>query len=473
MGVILVTKIWFATGRPYLTWDEYVYLLNGRAWLEGVTISGYFEVLRPPLYPLMIAVVWTLLLGENYDAAAAIQPIFTFGAAVLLYFLVKERFDEKAGFVASVGFLLIPLVFFNTDRILVHGVGTFFVTLSVFCLWRAARSSPVYYALAGASAALGAITRYPDVLIVIPLAFYALKDIRRVRRLKSTGQLGSSSNPLPWFVIGIVVFVLVWTPLLWWSYTNYGDPFISVKLAEISGLPADLSLQSAPTWHFYLDNLPSILSVPGIGLLAAGLVSRNWLKDERRQILAIWFAVFLLFYSAIQNQTLRFMIEWIPPLMAFVGVGVSSIFSFLKNRIPKLRWLFATGVGIWLITLLMGSLALSIPALSFAAYQNAVISQDGFHNTVSWLEQHMSASDIGLSDISPYFAYYTHRYFYDWEYVISESRARGLSIQQFINTLHIKYAVLRTPFAANNGIATMPFLKPIQEFTGYTIYQVA
>ena len=146
-ATILLLKIYFAVGTLFESWDGYVYLLNARAFASNLSLPNYFEVLRPPLYPYVISRLW-LITGENITLAKIASPIFTVASAALLYLLLKHMFNTGTGLIASVGFLLSPVIMQNTDAVLVHGMGVFFVTLVVFALWRA-RSQPKYYLVAG------------------------------------------------------------------------------------------------------------------------------------------------------------------------------------------------------------------------------------------------------------------------------------------------------------------------------------
>jgi 4-amino-4-deoxy-L-arabinose transferase-like glycosyltransferase len=513
---ILTLKIWFAVGRLYQYWDGYVYLLNARSFAEGnLAPPNYFEVLRPPLYPFMISRVWQSF-GESTTLAVLVSPIFTFGAAVLLYLLVKEMFDAKAGLIASVGFLLSPIVMINTDAVFVHGVGVFFVTLAVFSLWRA-RTKPAFYVLVGAAIGLASLTRYPDLLIALVAVIFMLIN------LKDSPQ--NRKRILTWISLGAVIFLGLWLPWLWWCQQVYKDPLISLKLALISGTAGAPGILG-PDWLFYIKGLPDFLAVnmpytissnivvPGQpliilgraigtilsgGLLILGLATKDGMKSRRGLLLASWFLVFLPYYSQLANQDLRFMVEWVPPLFAIIGIGVSTFFVFLRTRISfrlletqirlrrKLAVSMSAIVGIWLVLLLLGSVAAEIPALSPASYEGpsyGFISVTGFQLSVSWLHQHMNRTEIGVTDMSPFFTYYTGRFFYDWGYVLEVAAARNISTNDALILLHVKYAVFSDYFVKANNI-NLSFLMKAQEFNGYaditrsryawtyTIYQVS
>ena len=514
--MILTLKIRFAVGRLYQFWDGYVYLLNARSFAEGnLGPPNYFEVLRPPLYPFMISRLWQSF-GESTILAVLVSPIFTFGAAVLFYLLVKEMFDTRAALVASVGFLLSPIIMINTDAVLVHGAGVFFVMLSALSLWRA-RSKPAYYLIVGTAIGLASLTRYPDLLIALVAVIFMIID------LKDSPQRRKSI--LTWAFLGVVTLVGLWLPWLWWCQQVYKDPLISLKLALISGTAGAPGILG-PDWLFYIKGLPDFLAmnmpntvssnvvvtgqfliilgraigtILGGGLLLLGLAMKDRMKGGRGLLLASWFLVFFVYYSQVANQDLRFMVEWAPPLFAIIGIGVSTFFVFLRTRISfrlletrirlrrKLAVSMSAIVGIWLVLLLLGSVAAEIPAFSPTSYEGpsyGFISVTGFQLSVSWLQQHMNRTEIGVTDMSPFFTYYAGRFFYDWGYVLEVAAARNISTNDALRLLHVKYAVFSDYFVKTNNI-NLSFLMKVQEFNGYaginkyryewvyTIYQVS
>lgn len=500
---ILALKIWFAVGRLYQSWDGYVYLLNARTFVDwNLGVPNYFEVLRPPLYPLMISKIWWEF-GENYILAVLVSPIFTVAAAALFCLLMKEMFDARTGLIASVGFLLSPIVMMNTDPVLVHGVGVFFVTASVYLLWRA-RTQPACYLLVGAVIALASLTRYPDMLIILVAIVFMLVDLKdNPQRRKSI---------VIWSSMGVSMLAVIWIPWLWWCQQIYKDPLVSLRLAYISGTAAGVIEHN---WLFYINGLPNFLAVnlpsttssnvivPGQFFIILGMVIGTALGGcflflgvamkgaiKYRLLLATWFLTFLAYYSQVASQELRFMVEAAPPLFGFVGIGISRLFEFMKTRIHIRRTLYVSMsmiVGIWLVLLLLGSVAAEIPAFSHTYYEGqsyGLVSVTGFQLSTSWLRQHMNRTEIGVTDLAPFLTYYTGRFFYDWTYVLEVAAARHISIKEALTLLHIKYAVFRDYFAKANNI-NFAFLMKVQEFSGYlgtnqyryewiyTIYQIA
>lgn len=458
---ILAVKIWFSLGTLYQSWDGYVYLLNARAFVEGLGAPNYFEVLRPPLLPFMILEIWQTF-GEGIGKAAIISPIFTVAAGTLLYALVKEMFDARAGLIASAGFLLSPTIMTNTDLILVHGISVFFVTLTIFSLWRA-RREPAYYAIAGASIAFASLTRYPDFLVIIVAAIFLLVDLKEKSRKRR--------DILKWSLLGAAVFVLLWLPWFWWCQAVYNDPLVSLKLGTVSGYATTTGV-----WNFYLLGLPTVLTFPGLTLLILGIASRGWLRDRRRIFFGFWFLIFFIFYSSWPNQDLRFMVEWAPPLFALIGIGASPFIESIKTsrslvgRISSIS--VSTLVGVWLIVMLLTSTAAGISAFSPTSYGNVLGSVDGFRNSVSWLNQHMNQTEIGVTDIAPYFSYYTQRFFYNWEYVMQVAAQNHIMIKDALIQLHVKYVVFRNYVAKVTGVANFGFLVPLQSYSEYSIFQL-
>jgi hypothetical protein len=137
--------------------------------------------------------------------------------------------------------------------------------------------------------------------------------------------------------------------------------------------------------------------------------------------------------------------------------------------------------------LLFASVAAEIPAFSPTYYEgqsSGFVSITGFQLSVSWLQQHMNRTEIGVTDLAPFFTYYTGRFFYDWMYLLEVAATRHILIKEALTLLHIKYAVFRGFFVKANNI-NFAFLMKVQEFSGYlganqyryqwlyTIYQIA
>lgn len=494
-GAILLVKTYLSVGRLFEPWDGYVYLLNARTFASGnLGLPNYFEVLRPPLYPYVISGLWGIS-GEDIAFARTLSPMFAVAAATLLFFLLKDMFNLETGLVASVGFLLSPVITDNTDAVLVHGLGVFLVTLVVFALWKT-RLQPSYYLIAGFACALASLTRYPDILIGIGALVFLLIDLKS----KPKGR----KSILNWGAMGILTFVLVWLPWLFWCQSIYGDPFISLKLAVISGTSGTGG--AGPDLLFYLKAIRDLVAVPPISpsgrqyllfgldaftvgreigtiiagsLLLIGLISRDWVKDRRRILIALWFLAFSGYYSGVGNQTVRFMVEWAPPIFAFIAIGASASYVFMKQRmhldrlIPRIS--VSTIVGIWLITLMLGSVAVQFSSHSLlypVAYEGpnyGLGSVSGFEQSISWLHQNMKITDIGATDLAPFFSYYTDRLFYDAGYMQQLATAGHISLREELLTQHVKYVVLTDYYILQSNLDLTSLFK-VQEFTGYTIY---
>ena len=168
--IILNVKIWIAFQYRIGIWDGYSYLLNARRFLYGFDPYIFFEILRPPLVPYLINLVWSIT-GENIYVAEIIQPIFAVVGAGVLYSLLKRMFGYKPALIASLYLLSIPELFLTTNLILVHGEGLFFLTASVYLLWRAVKGEEEFYPAATGALALATLARYTSLVFVV---FFAL-----------------------------------------------------------------------------------------------------------------------------------------------------------------------------------------------------------------------------------------------------------------------------------------------------------
>jgi len=462
--LMLNLKIWIAFQYRIEMWDAYSYLLNARRFLLGYDPYIFFEILRPPLFPYVISILWKLF-GENYYVAAAVQPIFTVAASYVCFLLVKRMFGFQSALVASLFMLVIPEVFLWTNHILVHGVDLLFITASIYFLWRGITGRPEYYPLAAGSLALATLTRYTTLLFVpvFPLIML-LKTYRSSRRLRR-----SLRNPwtMFWPLFGALVFVLIWLPWLLWNYESVGgNPFASLQYGFFTAVEQE-GAYDPTTWYFYIEKIPALLGVPATLLLFVGLVYGNMFKHRSRLILFFWILAFFAFHTAIPNRQTRFYVEWAPPLAAFVGLGATRLQQHLSSKERIMAWtLIYLSFGTMLVSAVNASLA-DIPR-----QEGFIRSYDEFKEVSNWLVTNTDRSVIGATDIGPYLSYATNRLFYDTTWIDRESTAKGLTRIQFMKKLGVRLVVVRSDYAHEFRLSEEPNLMLIKSFPNYLVFSL-
>jgi len=82
---------------------------HGFAWGEGRPTS-----IRPPLYPAMLAGIWTVAGSENLQAVRVVQILLALATTALVYVLGARIYDARVGRWAAVVCWLYPsFIFFN------------------------------------------------------------------------------------------------------------------------------------------------------------------------------------------------------------------------------------------------------------------------------------------------------------------------------------------------------------------------
>jgi hypothetical protein len=437
---VLSVKLSIALQYHVPIWDSYVYLSNARGFLLGrgpYDPHHFFELLRPPLFPLTIAQVW-LGTGVNYDAAAIIQPIFTAAAAYVFFLLMKRLFGVKPALVGSLFLLSAPVVFLWTNQILVHGEDLFFLITAVYLLWRGINGEAKYLPFSGGALALATLTRY-TILVMVPVFVIMLAWLFVASRRNMVRY--------PWREVFsmILVFVLVWAPWLLWNYRYVGDPFASL----FTGFSAGALVGGQEVWYFYIVNVPTLLGAVGSVLLLVGLLDKSIFKDKGKLFLLAWIVIFFLAHTIIQNKDTRFYLEWAPPLVGFAALGVSRIEARMPSKTKILGWAM---IALWLFATFYPAVNASLNDARTDEF--AVGSYDEFIAVGTWINANTAHTDIGATDFAPALSFQTDRLFYDMYYIQTTAGARGLSIDQFMTQLGVNLIVLR-PIHDPNLIQTL------------------
>jgi len=186
--------------RDYSTLAGNVLAGVGFAWDEGHLTS-----LRPPLYPAMVAAIWSLDGERSLQAIRAVQLILALMTAAAVYQLGARSFSREVGQLgAAICWLYPSLIFFNFT-ILTETLFTLLLVMFLLATVRLVQQPGAWLAVAcGATLALAALTRsvlWPLPLVFCPMMFFLLEG-SLARRLVLVGLiLGSYLVVItPWAV---------------------------------------------------------------------------------------------------------------------------------------------------------------------------------------------------------------------------------------------------------------------------------
>ncbi len=459
---ILALKVWLALQYKFLVWDSYVYLLNARVFIFGQTAGSYFEVLRPPLLPFVVSLLWRIT-GESVAVASVVQPAFTVATGGLVYFWVRNMSGSGQAIFTALFLLLSPIPFFWTNQILTHGVGLFFSTLGAYSFWRAVNGSHRYYALGLASISVAGLARYPDALVL--LAALGLMAVELARRRK-TGRKVLVSGEVRWVLLGVVAATMIWSPWLVWNYAFAGgNPLASLVLG--AGIGAQVGPQGP--LYYYAMALPSVAAVPGAVLLFLGFADRRRWRESGFILVALWFLVAFAFYSFIPNKQPRFFVDFFVPLSMLVGVGLGNLYSILEGSRAAKRTTAVLLVS-WLAISAYSGVQMS---LGDASFNQTFFASRGFSQAVVWVDGHSNATDIGASDYAPQFSYYAHRDFLSAASLVETAAKQNVSLYQLMAADGVRLVIVTDFFANANGFGAMPYLKLAAVVGGFRIYSVS
>lgn len=160
-----------------------VNLAQGRGFVLGERPTSW----RPPLYPAVLAGLYTLTGSTNPDVARALQAVLSLLTAVVAYGLGHRLFGGRAAVGAAAVVAFYPSFLFYNNHVLTEIVFTFLLTLAVWCFSEyLRRPGAVRAAVTGLAFALAVLARdimWPMAIVVAAFAlwFPAVRPALRVR----------------------------------------------------------------------------------------------------------------------------------------------------------------------------------------------------------------------------------------------------------------------------------------------------
>ena len=159
------------TGLPHYLFD--IWAKWDAVWYLQIAHQGYrvddFSTAFFPLYPLLVAVIKPLFLGNGVIAGIVLSLACCFGAFYYLYKLLELDFDAGTARKALFYIAIFPTTFFFQTIY----TESLFLLLTVLCFYAARRQMYLYASIAGA---LATLTRSAGLLLIAPLAVMYLRE---------------------------------------------------------------------------------------------------------------------------------------------------------------------------------------------------------------------------------------------------------------------------------------------------------
>ena len=288
-------------------WDSYWYL--------DIVDHGYYlktdntlaNVVFFPLYPALIKVLGTILLGNFVLAGWILSMAFLVASCTYLYRFVKEFHPDIDPELPVILMLIFPTAFFFN----VVYTESIFLFLTIATFYYAFRKD---FVLASGIAFLGALTHSNGVFLALPIIWKLGEDIgwKNLAHPKTWGKLW----PVLLAPIGSFLF-------LGYDYLQFGDPLLFFKIQRNWGRAFTINRE-----HFSLFSHPSITNM-GIDIFLAVFIISAVVAVWRK--LSPWYAIFMstTLIAAFTSGTLmsvgRYSLVMFPLFILLAGVKDQTV----------------------------------------------------------------------------------------------------------------------------------------------------
>lgn len=389
--LVVFSFLYFRTTSSHggFVWDEAEYAVLARNIARG---EAYESSFRPPLVPLTVAAFLTAT-GETQEAALK-TPIVMFAllGLSLVYGFVNKRFDTTTG-LAAAGFLgLAPCFWLHTSYLLTEVPFLVLFCGACFCFMEGLYGEEKWFYLAWLFTGLTFITRYTCVLLgpifVLFLILGAFLDGEAVKK-----KLKSKT-----FWLAPFVGLLVQLPWLVRQQFQYGDFLKGFKYAS-GQLQAYVPGVEMPA-YYYLAELPSMLTWPGLVFTLGGLFWSLGRKNKFALHITLVIAFLLLWFSAYRYKETRLITAILPFLAVTAGLGYGQI-------LPKAWKGFSNR---WMTLLCLGALTVLSMRQTIPVFQNShALGYPSLKNALKEGQQYFGPGTVLMSAPLPQTRWYADR----------------------------------------------------------------
>lgn len=317
-------------------------LTGGSLWLN--TFNGQPDFDKPPL-PLWLTAVSFKMFGISGYSTVLVTGLFGTGVVYLTYRLAEKLFEDRwAAFFSGI-VLIFPGYFLDYSRRgMTDIVLTFFVTLALYCFFRA-KENPRWYLAFGLSTVGAMLTK--SVLGLFPLLI-AVAVLAFSRKWKTIAN--------PNFVGGVVIALGLGSTWHIINWMEYGDAFVRQHFGWIIWerfFYGDFATPNAGPFYF-LGYLKGFFGNywPWLPFALAGcwqFGKRGFgERNDHYLLVVLWVVVILVVLSLSNAQYFRYALPVFPALAIIVSKTLSGwLLADWKDKI--MPWL----IGVVILTVLV------------------------------------------------------------------------------------------------------------------------
>ena len=302
-----------------------LYADEAQYWRWGQSLDwGYYS--KPPLIAWLIHTS-TAIFGDTAWAVRLPAAFLHTAAAWCLFLLGRRMAGPRTGFLAAVGYALMPAVWLSSAVLSTDGVLMPLWSVSLYLLWRVREGDAGWAGFLGLGLAVGAgfLAKYAMIYFAIGLVLVAVFD-KQTRR----GLLSAQGGAALALALAVITPHLVWNALN--DFATVGHTVDNANLGGHLFNPENVL-------KFLADQMGVFGPVSFLGLLAALFFLRASRRPETGQQ-ELWLSAFIVPVLAIilfQSVLSRAHANW--AATAYPAASVLIAIFFLRAR-PN-RWLWA------------------------------------------------------------------------------------------------------------------------------------
>jgi 4-amino-4-deoxy-L-arabinose transferase-like glycosyltransferase len=301
-------------------------MLQSGAWIVP-TLQGEPYLDKPPLMYWLTAVAY---MGLGVSAATArLVPALAVHLTILsVYWIGRRSIGEKAAFWAAVFLTLVPGYIAIARLLLLDGLLTLWITLSLLCGFEAVRTGefrPKWWLASAFASALGFLTKGPvaEILLFVPLWTFSL-----LTKCQSFPSDRPYIAPVQWFWYVVFFIVVVFVNLPWYVAIYLKQPyFLSYFFWQHNVLrflqPFD---HLEPVWYYLPILLAGFLPVTPLLIVSSLRLWSRPAHDPTRPSLSefFWFWTGLwciVFFSCSGSKLPTYILPAYPTLCLAMGAA--------------------------------------------------------------------------------------------------------------------------------------------------------
>ena len=316
-GIILfglIFKLLTFLNIPDLWWDSASYAGYGNFfWSFGKV--GFFDVVRPPLLPLLMGFFWKI--GLDSLIIGTLIQIIASTISIYLVYEISQRLFNKKGVSLIAAFLLAidPIIFNNSQHQLTEPLAMCLALFAVLYYIKAHDSkdfSTRYLIISGVFIALSFLTRFTFFVIFFALLFLLIstEKIKKANeKIKKTFLFTISAIMIiiPYLIYNLFMFQNIFHP---WQQVAYE--------MSLAGQVMDYPLT------YYLTGIPEVSMIMIMAVVGLVLLLKDW-KDEKNKIILLLFILgFAYHMTLVEVKVLRYAILFLPFLIIITAYGIYS-----------------------------------------------------------------------------------------------------------------------------------------------------